>query len=861
MSEWSKRTVLRLERLTGLLGLSASIAIFGVALWFLHRELAQLSLTDVASYARAVPPLDLLVAVCAAAGSYFMLTFYDGLALKYLGLSVPYRVYALTAFMAYAIGHNLGFATISGGSLRYRMYTLRGLSGTEIARIIVFVTATFGLGAAALLGASLSIMPTAETARLSVDPTIVAAAATALLLIPIGYLGLSLVRKTPLVVRGWQFVLPRPRVAGAQVVVSIADLALAALSLYALLSPIVDVGFLQFLGIFLVAMFGGLVSSVPAGLGVFEAVLIAMLPDASTGALLGAVIVYRLVYYVVPLGIALSILVVNEVRTHRSAIIRSSERVGNHLSSVTPHIASVIVFFAGVVLLVSGASPAAEGRLRLIVQVLPLPILEFSHLAGSTVGVFLLVLARGLYQRLRMAHLAALGALALGIVFSLLKGLDYEEALILGAVGGVLWACRDEFYRTGTATAAPFSRRWLVAIVLVAGGVIWVILVSFRDVDYARELWWQFAFDADAPRALRAGVVAGVTLLALGVWSLLWAPTRLDAPRASMDTAKVRRVLLDAQDSSANVALLGDKELLWSADERAFIMYQTSGNSWIALGDPVGPVSRHEELVWAFRGLVDRHNGRPVFYQVSDQSLPLYIDLGLSLSKLGEDGRVDLAEFSLEGHRRADLRQAMNRAKRLGASFEVIPRDRMSTVLHDLRRISDEWLHDKATGEKSFSLGSFSETYVENFDCAVVHLNGAIVAFANLWTAPAAGEFSIDLMRHAKEAPSGVMDYLFTELMLWGSTAGYRWFSLGMAPLSGMEERALAPLWHKVGHLIFTHGESFYNFEGLRSYKEKFDPQWRPRYLACPGGWLDLPLALVDAARLISGGVARAFVK
>jgi phosphatidylglycerol lysyltransferase len=98
------------------------------------------------------------------------------------------------------------------------------------------------------------------------------------------------------------------------------------------------------------------------------------------------------------------------------------------------------------------------------------------------------------------------------------------------------------------------------------------------------------------------------------------------------------------------------------------------------------------------------------------------------------------------------------------------------------------------------------------------------------------------------------MDYLFVELMMWGRSRGYRWFSLGMAPLSGLEDHPLAPLWHRVGVFVFRHGEHFYNFEGLRRYKEKFDPVWEPRYLACTGG-LAATRALLDIGRLIGGGV------
>jgi phosphatidylglycerol lysyltransferase len=148
---------------------------------------------------------------------------------------------------------------------------------------------------------------------------------------------------------------------------------------------------------------------------------------------------------------------------------------------------------------------------------------------------------------------------------------------------------------------------------------------------------------------------------------------------------------------------------------------------------------------------------------------------------------------------------------------------------------------------------------MENFDCAVVRKAGVVVAFANLWRA-GTEEISVDLMRFNDAAPKGVMDYLFVETILYGQAQGYKWFSLGMAPLSGLESHELASTWHRVGHTIFEHGESFYNFEGLRAFKDKFDPEWEPRYLAAPGG-LATPRVMYDAAVLISGGLKEIFVR
>jgi phosphatidylglycerol lysyltransferase len=216
-----------------------------------------------------------------------------------------------------------------------------------------------------------------------------------------------------------------------------------------------------------------------------------------------------------------------------------------------------------------------------------------------------------------------------------------------------------------------------------------------------------------------------------------------------------------------------------------------------------------------------------------------------------------LPSFSLEGGARADLRHAHRRAVREGASFEVVSRENVPALITQLEEISDAWLEDKPGGEKGFSLGFFDARYLANFDCALVRSAGRIVAFANLWTA-GTRELSVDLMRYRADALKGVMDYLLIECMLWGKGRGIEWFNLGMAPLSGLEEHPLAPAWHKLGRLVQRYGENFYHFEGLRKFKEKFTPQWRPRYLAAPGG-LSLPGALVDVTTLISGSAGNKY--
>jgi phosphatidylglycerol lysyltransferase len=835
------------------LGVGASVAVLCAAFWILHREISHLQPQEILAQIRSIPPGNLLAALAFTACGYTVLTGYDALAMRYIGRSLSYRHTAQTAFMAFAVAHNVGIAALSGGSVRYRMYSLLGLSGTEIARVILFCSVTFGLGACLLLGLAVLVMPSIDAGVLRLSAAELDAAGVLLMALPVAYLTMAWFRSAPFHVGAWSLALPPPRIGLAQVSLSTADLALAAASLYILLPTELQTGFLPFLGIYLIAIAAGLVSNVPGGIGVFEAVLIISLPDADRSELLGAVILYRVIYYILPLFLALLLLAGHEVRRYRVILAPTVRKAAHWLSAPAPQLLGLAVFLAGVVLLVSGSTPAVESRLDLVADAIPLPLLELSHLAGSVIGVALLILAGGLFRRLRSAYLGAAALLAGGISASLIKGLDFEEALVLSVVLAFLWLSRHEFYRRGRLVFQPIPAGWVASIIVVLGFAWWIGMLSFRRVPYSNELWWQFAFHSDAPRMLRAALVSGLAAASFALWKLL-RPGRAAPPAAAEadEMARVRIVLQQAGQASANAALTGDKRFLWSADRQSFIMYRPSRSHWIALGDPVGPQSQKEALAWSFRELADRADVRAVFYQVSGDSLPLYVDMGMALAKLGEEAWVPLADFSLEGSKFAEFRRAVNKARKEGAEFEIVPREHVGSIAGELREVSNDWLAEKSASEKGFSLGAFSEQYLSNFDCAVVRMEGRVTAFANLWTAPAAGELSVDLMRHNHFAPKGAMDYLFTELMLWGKGAGYVWFNLGMAPLSGLEGHELAPLWHKVGHLIFSHGESFYNFEGLRHYKEKFAPEWRPRYIAYPADLLGLPRALLETSRIIS---------
>ncbi|HWJ22145.1 MAG TPA: bifunctional lysylphosphatidylglycerol flippase/synthetase MprF [Gemmatimonadaceae bacterium] len=846
----------RLARLARYLWPAVAVALFAVALMALRHELHAYRYRDVMAALKATPHTTLAWALLFTIAGYLTLPGYDALALRYVKRPLPARQTMFASFIAYAVSQTVGLSVLTGGSIRYRFWSAWGLTPGEIARGVAFSTATFWLGVATMSGVALVAEPAAATAAIPGLSALTARAVGAVLLALVAvYLAWATVVRRPLVVGAWTFAPPPPALALGQIAVASVDWAIAAAVLYALLPDPTRIGYVAFLAVFLIAQVAGLVSHVPGGLGVFETVAVLLLrPFAPAEQVVAALIAYRAVYYLLPFGAALVLLGGYEAARRSERLASFGQLTGRWVPAVAPQLLAAATFLAGTVLLFSGATPSVKSRMNWLDDFVPLAAVEISHFVASLTGVGLLVLARGLQRRLDAAYGLAVVLLGVGVVSSLVKGADYEEALALSLVLAVLLPSHRYFYRRAALTEDRFTPRWIAAIALVVGASVWLGFFSFKHVEYAKELWWQFEFGRDAPRFLRAtvGVVAGVLFVALSRL-LRPAPPEPTLPSPE-EIERAVPIVRGSSDSDAALALAGDKSLLFSDSGRGLIMYGHAGRSWVALGDPLGPAAERAELAWRFREMADRHGGWTVFYQVSHHHLPLYVDLGLTLLKLGEQARVPLERFSLDGGGRKGMRRVVNAMAKEGVTFEMLPPTLVDAHLPELRAVSDAWLEEKHTREKGFSLGFFDEAYVRRFPVGVVRRDGRIVAFANVFATDDRCELSVDLMRYSAEAPPSAMEYLFLELLLWGKAERYEWMNLGMAPLSGLESRALAPRWNRLGALIYRHGEHFYNFRGLRTYKEKFDPEWVPRYLASPAG-LSLPRVLANVATLISGGL------
>jgi phosphatidylglycerol lysyltransferase len=271
--------------------------------------LAELSWAEIGDALRAISPLQILACLALTAASYFTLTFYDVLALRAMGKPQPWWRAALGSFSAYCFSHNFGFAPITGAAARWRAYAGTGLTAADIARIVVIAGVTFWLGIFVMLGVSLLLVPGALRIHDQVlDHRLQLAIGVAILLAILAYLVACVRQKGPINLFGWQLPVPSLRQALAQFALAATDITIASAALLVLLPGDHWAMFGDFIVAYVVAMVAALVTHAPGGLGVFEAVILVTLPDVDRAGLVSALIVYRVIYYWLPLLLSIALL-------------------------------------------------------------------------------------------------------------------------------------------------------------------------------------------------------------------------------------------------------------------------------------------------------------------------------------------------------------------------------------------------------------------------------------------------------------------------------------------------------------------------------------------------------------------------
>ena len=398
-------------RLLKHIGSVIGLCLFGAAVLVIHHELRGYHLHHIVDQIVQIPGKDLAGAVVMTILNYLLLTGVDALGLWYVGHPLAYHRLALASFIGYVFSNNV--TVIGGGAARYRIYSALGVSTNEVAELVLFCGLTFWLGFFTVAGVVFLFEPHDMPQEFHLPFESVWVLGVVFLLVTGAYLAGTALRRRPLKIRGWQFRVPPLPVSAGQIAISSVDWLLAAAVLYLLLPDGMHTGFTRFLGVFVLAQAAGLLSYVPAGLGVFETVfLLSFANTGNTAALAASLLVYRLVYYFLPLIAASVLLTIHEILPHVATVRRIGIHLGKWGSLLVPQVFALAVFVAGALLLFSGALPPVRGRFEVLRGLLPLPAIELSHFMGSLTGAALLILARGLQRRLDGAYHVAVVLLA-----------------------------------------------------------------------------------------------------------------------------------------------------------------------------------------------------------------------------------------------------------------------------------------------------------------------------------------------------------------------------------------------------------------------------------------------------------------
>lgn len=847
------------------------IVIIGLIIWAGQAEFRRIDWAATLRVLHRLEPSRVLLLIAMSLAAVASVSGYEFVLRRHFRLPIGRWTTFRFAWIANTSNNVIGFAGIAGAALRTYLYRSRGISVATITASIAFLSTITITGISLLAWGDLAGLLPIDAVTRSHPWTLYAVWALALYL-P----GYVLFQRSSFYTKWLNRDLPRMNFStiAASVAVSLVEWVLSGIAFWMIASTLLpDLSFRTGLGIYTIAAASGLVSLAPGGIGGFD--LIALLGLQALGyapeKTAAVLVLFRMMYYIIPwlIGLIMGVFeFANERRKASEANTQTVEKSLNAwqrfwefpgqyawLSEIGAWALGKLVFFSGVILLLSAATPGLLYRLRLAEQLLSLPLMRLSHQLSVIIGLMLIVLSWGISRRIKRAYQWTMGLLGAGILFTFTKAFDYEEAIFLILIAFLLYVSRKRFYRLGAQIGRGTMATWAVSTVIVA--LLYEAIASgtqppfFKHLPPGHERYLHLILN---PTEHTVAIITGlaVTWILLSL-TIILRPNRLGALGATeAERDKLRGFLGETGGNLlTHMLFAGDKSFFWACGGRVLFPYSLIRNKFVVLGDPIGPAPLLYDGIQECQRFADLYDLEVVFYQVSPANLPIYHEHGYRFFKLGEEALVDLANFTLAGKANTSLRNVKNRFEREGFHFEVLQPPHDPQLLGRLQRISDEWLDGRR--EKGFSLGWFDPAYLQESPIAILATaDGQEIAFASL--APSYDDrrtMSVDLMRHLRKTPNGTMDFLFIRLLEWSREQGYAVFNLGMAPLSSVGQANMALREEKLANRVYNYGGHWYGFKGLRHYKEKFSPRWEPRYLAYPAR-VTLPVLLVELVIMIA---------
>ncbi|MBK3495556.1 bifunctional lysylphosphatidylglycerol flippase/synthetase MprF [Viridibacillus sp. YIM B01967] len=596
----------------------------------------------------------------------------------------------------------------------------------------------------------------------------------------------------------------------------------------------VPISFESLIPIFIVASCAGIVSMIPGGLGSFDLVFLwgtqsLNVPEESVLLML---LFYRVGYYIIPFLAGLA-LFLHELWGKLNAGFNS---IPNIILERASHVtATVLVFLSGLVLLVSSAAPGAIERIKYAKEILSLPIVNVSHQVAVATGFILLALSNGISYKDRRSYRITLFVLLFAAALFILKGIQYKQALFMIFVAGLLFVSRDRFYRESYIVTWGRSLVNVCIILVITALYVVIGIWAIPTAKYPIPESMRPFFITDSGDLFWSAFI-GLVVVTIVVFIEVWLRKVTQFKKiSSIHHEKEIFLHLNKYGGKelSHLIFLHDKYIFWNKKKTVLFPYQESADKLVVLGDLVGKKEDFGVAIEEFVSHADYYGYTPVFYEVSDQFVPYLHGYGYSFFKLGEEGFIDLESLAYSKEDTLEIDKLKDSLQQDGYSFELLQPPFQEDLLSELWKLSDEWLDNRK--EKGFSLGYFSEDYLQFAPLAVVKNGDAqIVAFSNVIPLYDAEQtISIDLMRSKKtNLPSGILDYLLLNVFTWAKSEEFKRLNVGMTPLSHIGVSHYATLTEKIAAQIIFDGQEYYNFQDVQRFKEKYANIWQPKYLA-----------------------------
>lgn len=585
--------------------------------------------------------------------------------------------------------------------------------------------------------------------------------------------------------------------------------------------------------VYIAAVCAGIISMIPGGLGSFDLVFIWGMQEfhMAEEKVLVLLLLYRVGYYLLPFIVSLIFF----VKLYWERWNQSWNNLPNAILEVFSHvILTMLVFLSGLILLLSASVPGIMSRLKIAQELLSFPIINVSHQLSVAAGFLLLGLSRGIEYRVKRTYELTMAALILAALFSIFKGIDYEEAIFLIIVAILLRVSKGQFYRESYVLTWGRTIFDIALIVIITSMYIIIGYLNLPDAKLAlpaKLLPYVIIDYHDLFMSAGIGLFIAVSILAIGYLNSLSKKWKFESS-LTQEQEIVQHLHKYQGKVLSHLIFLHDKYIFWNKKRNVMISFQKYADKLVILGDPIGELNDLSSAIEEFQEIADLYGFSLVFYQVSEEMLPYLYNHGFAFFKLGEEAFVKLREFSLAGSKMKGLRAIKNKFTRENYRYELVNPPHSSELLKELREVSNDWL--QGSKEKGYSLGFFDEAYLNKAPIALVKdCNSRIIGFMSMMYVYDDNQtISVDLMRFRPDVESGSVDFLFLSLMDWAKEQGYRRFNMGMAPLANVGLSRFSFLSEKIAAQIFLHGHFFYHFQGLRKFKEKYTNIWEPKYLA-----------------------------